>query len=120
MEELFISIFNLSYQAGIVICVLIFARRILALVKAPKKYAYYLWGIAFIRMICPIQLESMLSLMPQEIKPLRSDIMYEPSPQIHTGNLEVNQLVGESLLAAETTASINPMQVIMFAGAFIW
>lgn len=120
MEELFISIFNLSYQAGIVICVLIFARWILALVKAPKKYAYYLWGIAFIRMICPVQLESMLSLMPQEIKPLRSDIMYEPSPQIHTGNLEVNQLVGEALPAAETTASINPMQVIMVAGAFIW
>lgn len=120
MEGLFISIFNLSYQAGIVICVLILARWILALVKAPKKYAYYLWGIAFIRMICPIQLESIFSLMPQETKPLGSNIMYESSPGIYTGNLEVNQLVGESLPAAEPTASINPMQMIMFAGTCIW
>ncbi|MGB4659676.1 MAG: hypothetical protein WBI07_10870, partial [Mobilitalea sp.] len=58
MQETFIRLLNQSYQAGIVICFIILARFLLKIIKAPKKYAYYLWGIALVRLIFPFSFEN--------------------------------------------------------------
>lgn len=120
MEAIFIQVLNMSYQASVVVGILIAVRGVLVLVKAPKKYAYYLWGIAFLRMISPVWLESIFSIMPKESKPLRNEIMYQQNPQIYTGSLRINQTLERALPTAEISASVNPMQIVMFVGSFIW
>ncbi|MBS5934216.1 MAG: hypothetical protein KIC94_15260 [Clostridiales bacterium] len=119
-QDIFIKLLNMSYQGGIIICFILLARYILHLIKAPKKYAYYLWLIAFVRLICPFSFESVLSVLPQETEPIRSTIIYDQVPEIHTGSATINQVVNSVLPKADVVTSINPMQVIMAIAQVIW
>ena len=119
-QNIFIKLLNMSYQGGIVICFILFARYILHLIKAPKKYAYYLWLIPFIRLICPFSFESALSILPQETEPIKQAIVYEQVPQIHTSSSTINQVMNNVLPKANPVTSINPMQLIMAIAQVIW
>lgn len=110
----------MSYQGGIVICFILLARYILHLIKAPKKYAYYLWLIPFIRLICPFSFESALSILPKETEPIKQAIVYEQVPQIHTSSSTINQVMNNVLPKANPVTSINPMQLIMAIAQVIW
>lgn len=118
--DIFIKLLNMSYQGGIVICFILLARYILHMIKAPKKYSYYLWMIVFVRLICPFSFESVLSVLPQETEPIRSTIIYDQVPEIHTGSATINQVVNNILTEANVVTSINPMQVIMAIAQGIW
>ncbi len=120
MYDIFIPLLNMSYQAGIVICFIILARFLLKMIGAPKKYAYYLWGVAFIRMICPVPFEMVLSLLPKKTKPISETILYEQIPQIHTGSSVIDNTVNHVLPAAQPMASVNPMQNLIFIAQSIW
>ena len=119
-QDIFIKLLNMSYQGGIVICFILLARYILHLIKAPKRYAYYLWLIAFIRLICPFSFESVLSILPRETEPVKQTIIYEQVPQIHTSNSTINQVINNVLPKENPVASINPMQIIMVIAQMIW
>lgn len=119
-QSIFIKLMNMSYQGGIVICFILLARYILHLIKAPKRYAYYLWLIAFIRLICPFSFESELSILPRETEPVKQAIVYEQVPQIHTSSSTINQVMNNVLPKANPVASINPMQIIMAIAQVIW
>lgn len=120
MQDIFINLLNMSYQGGIVICFIVLARYILHLIKAPKRCAYYLWFIAFIRLICPFSFESVISILPQETEPIKTTIIYDQVPEIHTGSTIINQTVNSVLPEANPVTSINPMQVIVVALELIW
>ena len=66
MRELDMSVLNISGQAAIIFVVLLAVRGIFAAVRVPKKYAYGLWAILFVRLLLPVQLEARWGLMPQE------------------------------------------------------
>lgn len=66
MRELGMSVLNISGQAAIIFVVLLAVRGIFAVARVPKKYAYGLWAILFIRLLLPVQLEARWGLMPQE------------------------------------------------------
>lgn len=119
-QDIFIKLLNMSYQGGIVICFILLARYILHMIKAPKKYAYYLWLIAFVRLICPFSFESVLSILPRETEPVKQAIVYEQVPEIHTSSSTINQAVNNVLPKANPVASINPMQIIMAIAQVIW
>lgn len=55
---------NMSFMASIVIFVVIIVRQLFAWLGVPKKYAYLLWILPFIRLVCPWSFESNLSLLP--------------------------------------------------------
>lgn len=120
MGELFITVFNMSYQASIVIIVIFLARLMLRLIKAPKKYSYFLWAIPFVRLVCPFTLESFFSLMPRKHSPVSPEIVFMQTPQVDLGVPYMNQVINESLPAATPYASMNPMQVIMMLVQLAW
>jgi len=64
MEMIFVKLFNMGIQASIAIGVVLIVRELFKLMKVPKKYAYILWVIPFIRLVCPIDIESPFSIMP--------------------------------------------------------
>lgn len=66
MKELVMDMINISGQAAIIFVVLLAARGIFVLGRVPKKYAYGLWAILFIRLLLPLQMEARWGLMPQE------------------------------------------------------
>ncbi|MDE6625295.1 MAG: M56 family metallopeptidase [Lachnospiraceae bacterium] len=55
---------NMSLMASIVIFVVIIVRQLFSWLGVPKKYAYLLWILPFIRLVCPWSFESDLSLLP--------------------------------------------------------
>ena len=120
MSELFLSVFNMSLTASYVILFVIFIR--LPLKKVPKVISYALWGVVAFRLIIPFSFESMFSLMPRNTNavPIPHDIIYQQSPQINSGIGVVDSFVSESLPIPTVGASVNPLQVYIEIGAYIW
>ena len=58
--HLFATLMDMSITASVVILVVLFVRCLLS--KAPKKYAYILWAIVGIRLLCPVGITSPLSI----------------------------------------------------------
>ena len=61
MEKLFSQILNMSLTASVVIVIVLLAR--LALKKAPKIYSYALWAVVLFRLICPVSIQSPVSVL---------------------------------------------------------
>ncbi|MDE7222391.1 MAG: M56 family metallopeptidase, partial [Acetatifactor sp.] len=72
MKEMVMNVLNISGQAAIIFVVLLAVRGIFALGRVPKKYAYALWAILFVRLLFPIQMEARWGLMPQESSLVRA------------------------------------------------
>ncbi len=66
MRDLSLNLLNISGQAALIFAALLAVRGIFALGRIPKKYAYALWAILFIRLLLPLQVESSWGLMPRE------------------------------------------------------
>jgi beta-lactamase regulating signal transducer with metallopeptidase domain len=81
-----------------------------------------LWGIVALRLICPISIESVISLIPSS-ETVSPDIITEQVPSIDTGipfvNEAVNPMIGESL-APSPGDSANPLQIIIPILTFAW
>ncbi|TCO72151.1 M56 family metallopeptidase [Marinisporobacter balticus] len=120
MIELFISVLNMSVTASYVILFVILVR--LLLKKAPKVISYALWGVVAFRLIIPFSFESMFSLMPRNTHTVSipHDIIYQQSPQINKGIEVVDSFVSQSLPAPTVEASVNPLQIYIEIGAYIW
>ena len=120
MSKLFISVLNMSLTASYVILFVILAR--LLLKKVPKVISYALWGVVAFRFIIPFSFESVFSLMPRNTNavPIPHDIIYQQSPQINTGIEIVDSYVSQSLPTPTVGTSVNPLQIYIGIGAYIW
>ena len=120
MTELFLDIVNMSISAGWLVLAVLVLR--LALKKAPKWVNVLLWGMVAVRLICPVSIESALSLIPstQTVSP---EIMMDWTPEISTGieplDHVVNPVISTSFAPA-TGNSANPLQVLIPVAANIW
>ena len=120
MENVFIKLLNMSISAGWLILVVILLRLILK--NAPKWIRYILWGIVAARLVCPLSIESVFSLIPSA-ETVPQEIMYAQKPTIHSGVLALNSVVNPYLsesLAPEMGASVNPMQIVISLAAVSW
>lgn len=120
MSELFLSVINMSLTASYVILLVLLVR--LLLKKAPKFISYAIWGVVAIRLIVPISFQSIFSLMPwnSNAAPIPYDIVYQQSPQINSGIEAADSFTVALLPAPDTTDSVNPLQVYLEIGAYIW
>jgi beta-lactamase regulating signal transducer with metallopeptidase domain len=120
MSELFLTVLNMSLTASYVILFVILVR--LLFKKAPKVISYALWGVVAFRLIIPFSFESIFSLMPRNTNavPIPHDIVYQQSPQFNSGIEVVDSFVSQSLPAPTAGASVNPLQVYIEIGAYIW
>ena len=67
MNELFLTILNMSLSASVVILAVLLARLLLR--RAPKKWSYLLWSVAGFRLCCPVSFRALFSIFP--LSPLR-------------------------------------------------
>ncbi len=115
LPSLFSKVLNMSITASYVILFVLIAR--LFLKKAPKIFSYTLWAVVLFRLLCPFSFSSAFSFL-KAIAPSSGKMNYIPSdvgmmvhPQIETGIGNVNSAINNSLPAATTYASANPMQI---------
>lgn len=120
MEALFLKLANLSITASWLVLAILLIRPVFR--KAPKWVYCLLWGLVALRLICPISIESTLSLIPSA-EPLPQDIIYTASPKIQSGVGVIDDFVNPVLSSSMTPtpgASVNPTQIWSFVFAWVW
>ena len=91
--ELLPKILNMSLTASVIIVTVIILR--LLLKRAPKVYSYMLWSVVLFRLLCPITINTPLSVLRLFDTPIVettdsvSQITYTPTNIVHTGKPEV-------------------------------
>ena len=118
MGSIFLSVLNMSLTASFVIAAIILAR--IPLKKAPKVISYALWAVAGFRLVFPFTLQSLISLLPFKASPIPQDIAMQAAPRIDTGIQFFDNAVSSALPAAAPVASVNPLQVWISVGSFVW
>lgn len=132
MQALFLKVLNMSLTAGYVILALLLIRQLLR--RAPRKYSYFLWSVVLFRLICPVSFASVISvfrLWPFDmtaaqrggtaaLQYIPPDIGLMNRPRVTVGIPTANALIQGSLPAAAPAASVNPLQVWVFAGTVLW
>ena len=129
MEDLFLRVLDLSITASWVILAVLAVRMLLR--KAPKVYSYALWAVVGFRLVSSASVRSLLSLFnlsafrkvtlaTGELRFVPRDIGTAEIPHIDTGIPVVDTVVNDYLPAATPEASVNPMQIVIFAGMIIW
>lgn len=115
MQELFLQLVQLSLL-GSLFALAVMAVRLL-FPKAPKWILCLLWGLVAVRLLCPISIESSLSLVPEKISSGQllshvgnlyiedTDIIYENSNQyqeaINAGLTPVDSAQGSYVITAK-------------------
>lgn len=120
MEKLFLTIFNMSLTASIILLVTMLIRVFLK--KAPRWISCVLWGMVAFRLICPFSLESVFSLVPSA-EPIPQEIMVMDEPQLSTGIPVVNQAINPIItqhFAPSMVETVNPMQITVFIASKVW
>lgn len=118
MSAVFLKILNLTWGASWLILAVIVLR--LLLKKAPRWVSCLLWGLVAIRLICPVSIESALSLVPSgKVVPETADMQ----PRIDTGIAVINNTINPAMSVAYATseeAGEHIMQNALSAAFCIW
>lgn len=120
MDAFFLDFLNISITASYLIIAVILLRLIFK--KIPRKFFCILWAIAGIRLVVPLDFESVFSLIPSA-KTIPNDFTMSPSPAISSGipavNSIVNPIIAETL-TPEVGDSVNPLQIVSFIASIVW
>ena len=120
MTDFLLTLLNMSLVSSLLILALLIVRPLLR--KAPKAFVCALWALVGLRLVCPITLESSLSLIPTS-EPISKDVILtaaEPLGEEAFEALDTQRIIISNTLASPAGASINPMQAISLVAAFIW
>lgn len=120
MISTFIELCNRSIQAGYLIIAIILLRMIWK--RVPKLLYRYLWCLVGLRLALPFTWETALSLIPKKTV-IEPSVLYSKTPSVDSGIQAVNEVVNPAITQSftpEIGASVNPLQVIMTLGAWIW
>ena len=77
MTDVFLGFLNRSLSAAILIFAIVLIR--LVFKKAPKWLLCALWALAAVRLLCPVSVESVLSLIPSA-ETVQPEIVYSAAP----------------------------------------
>lgn len=120
MTEIFLNLVNMSIAAGWVVAVVIFLRFVLK--KAPWWTKALLWGMAAVRLVCPISVKSMFSLIPSA-ETIPEKILSGPRFDIRTGiapiDSRVNTYLGDRYFEGVSVPVGNGQQVMGILAA-VW
>lgn len=122
MNQILISVLNMSLTGTFVIAAIMLAR--IPLKRAPKIISYVLWAVAGFRLLIPFTVESVFSLIPFSAKPIPPDIAapLAAQPQFYQGTgIAAGNVIGTaSDVILNETSPVNPVQALLAAGVWVW
>ncbi len=120
MSDVFVFLLNKAITAGWVIIAVLVLR--LLLHRAPRRITCLMWGVVGLRLLLPVSLQSVCSLIPSA-SPVPPNIALSQTPAVHTGiesfNMAVNPMLYEAF-APTLENSVNPLQVVLTVAAWVW
>lgn len=120
MSEVFLKLLNVSITASWLGIAVLVGRVFLK--KCPRWITVVLWALVAVRLICPVSIESPISMVPSS-ETVPKDIIKSEVPEINSGlpylNSTVNPIIEENL-APTPEESVNPIEVITEVAAYVW
>lgn len=120
MTSVFLHLLNMSITAGWLVLAVVLLRLVFR--RAPKWIHCLLWVLVAVRLLCPVSIESVLSLIPSAETVPVDTFLYE-TPVIHSGVPVVDAVVNPVIsngFAPTPENSVNPMQVATTVAAYVW
>ena len=118
MEKFFLNIINSSITASWLVLALLLLRPFLK--KAPKALSVALWGFVGLRVLFPVSIESVFSLIPSA-QTVPQEILTSHSPVIHSGisfvNSAINPVISQALAPTQTA---SPVVTLTRIGLWVW
>lgn len=118
MGNVFLKLLNMSLTAGWMVLAVLLLR--LLLKKAPKRIICVLWGLAALRLICPISPESAFSLIPDS-EPIESTVFVS---EARTDTLPVAEVPADYDFAErnsdDSVAQTAAFEQVMNILAVVW
>ncbi len=116
MNTFFLKIVNMSISASWLVLAVLLLR--LVLKKAPKWIRVLLWGFVAVRLICPVSVESALSLIPraQTVDP---EIITDTAPQLPAQIQIFEGTVSDAYVPVQQTGG-NTLQTFLSVAAVLW
>ena len=129
------KLLNMSLTASItIVCVLLLR---LLLKKTPKVISYALWAVVLFRLLCPVSIESSMSLFGLMDVPttksttVTSSIEYVPENIVHTEfpavalpvpgiGETISNTINNTLPQGEEQLVADPLEAPVFIGTYIW
>ena len=120
MESVFLHLLNMSITAGWLVLAVVVLRLVFR--RAPKWIHCLLWVLVAVRLLCPVSVESVLSLIPSAETVPVDRFLYDV-PAIHSGVPAVDAVVNPIIsngFAPQPMNSVNPMQVVSILASYVW
>ena len=92
----FEGIWNVSIQFVGIVLIIFLVRAMFSFFRVPKKFAYFLWLIPFIRLLFPFNVESAVSIWPGGIVQMQEQTVSKMSGIYKTGLQETGNSVEKS------------------------
>ncbi|MBQ7624810.1 MAG: transcriptional regulator, partial [Clostridia bacterium] len=120
MDKLFLTLFNMSVSASVLILAVVIIRAFMK--RSPKYFRCILWALVAIRLIIPSFPQTSLSVMPApEI--ISEETLYDKEPEIDTGSALINDSVNplfSGVFKTDEISSANKLQVDVYILSIIW
>lgn len=133
MQNIFTFVLNMSITSCYVILAVIIIR--LFLIKAPKKYSYFLWSVVGFRLAIPVSFQSVFSLFslaPFDVSTAQNNtagtmdyipVNIDPnavSTNVNVGMANVNTIINDALYNASVNSDINITERLVSIFSYIW
>ena len=127
MDQIFMTVLNMSITATYVMVVVLALR--LLLKRAPKWISYALWSVVLFRLASPVSFISSFSLLSRfirssaitgQIEYIPADIIAIGVPKVDVGIPAINSIFNASLPWSTYPASNNSFQGVLMLGIVIW
>ena len=121
LKDIFLKLLNISVTAGYLVIAVLLLRVLLK--KAPKWIRGILWGLVGVRLMLPISLESVFSLIPSA-ETFNADIVkYSPAPTVTSGIPIVDNTLNpviSTVFRADSVESVTPLFKITEIAGVVW
>lgn len=136
LEQIFLKVTDMSWEASIVIVIVCIVRMFLK--RFPKYISYMLWIVVIFRLLCPVTLESGISLVPN-FEPVFYEYILEKdtvpiagtsdgSTVLHTGDevenvpetTQVNSHVQALQDGNVENVEVSQWELLILFGKYVW
>ncbi len=125
MENLFLQILKMGVTAGYCILVVLALRMLMK--GLPKLYSYILWIVVYFRLVCPVSVSSVFSLIRVRPQVIPKELGAQTHVNISNSTVQaehVVETVADTAVKMPTDAglatSVSMMQAILSVATFIW
>lgn len=125
MEILFLQILKMGVTAGY--CILVVLALRLLMKGLPKLYSYILWIVVYFRLVCPVSVSSVFSLVKVRPQVIPEELGAQTHANISNSAVQAGhavETVADHAVKMPTDAglatSVSMMQAILSVAVFIW